>query len=177
MLTIESKLVRLTECSRADIRTLYHWRISPIFLNTCTQRRHLSFLEFCREIRNDFKTDRHEQYMIYSRNKSEAMGTIYSYGGNEIDSSVFVSIYIASEFQKKGIGVYAFATYIKYLFESKNIKQILFDVYATNHRVLDIFCKTHLKQYLSISEHTSKDRKIFRFVFSDEHAVVLSRFL
>lgn len=180
MSTIESRHIRLVTCKRSDLYQLYTWRIQEEFMQYCTPKGDVTFREFSRELREDSLTDRHEQLMIKSRSIKRSIGTIYAYGGNPEDATVFVSVYIDPRFRGRGYGAYATAAYAHHLFSSRGVKVLWLDVYNYNTNVLKMLHRIGatsqpLATRISISGRSS--REVNRFVFTDEQAENLSRFL
>lgn len=104
---------------------------APRFQLFCSTRRNMiSLLEFRQELLSDFQRDRHLQLMILA--KGEPAGTIYSYGFNPTDRYVFITIYVAREFENTGCGVEAFVLFALYLFKTFQLFKIYLDVYSYN---------------------------------------------
>ena len=180
MLTIRSRHIHLSEVDQGHFLQLYEWRIQSDFIGRCTLRGMVTFDEFCREIATDRMTDRHEQLIIETPRSGRSIGTIYAYGGSPATQDVLISAYVDPRFQGRGYGVYAAVAYAQHLFMLRGVKRLHMDVYSCNTEVLNILYQIgataeSFADRVSVAEHYS--REVRRFVFADEQAVKLSRFL
>lgn len=159
--------MRLVEISEEHIPTLYEWRNSSSFLSNCTSREPiLSVDEFVKELQNDFKIDRHQQFLI--EYKTDLIGTIYTYSYNDYDKYCFSTVYINNEYANKSFGIKSFVLLAKKLFDSADLYKLYFDIYEYNRQMLSVidrynfskegvFRKQHLKNGIRYD--------VYRFAF------------
>lgn len=131
MKTLKAGRIELRQPSDLGLPILYAWRNASDFMHLCSTRRNtVSFEEFVAELKRDFTRDRHLQYLIYLG--EQPIGTIFSYNLNRTDGHVFVTLYLAGEYRKRGYGVEACVTFLAHLFEKYDLYKVYLEAYAYN---------------------------------------------
>lgn len=132
--------LKLIQIERTHLPILFNWRNESSFINNCTGRNKINDIEkFDKELKSDFQKDRHLQYLILL--KERPIGTIYSYSFNDIDKTLFISVYIEPEFANYSYGIRAFTMFSKYLFNEFKIYKIYFDIYEYNIKMITVLEK------------------------------------
>lgn len=153
MTDMNKQSMYIREITNADLPQLYIWRNNDDFLNLCTNRRNkLSFTEFGYEINKDLRCDRLVQVVAVS-STGILMGTLYAYRFNEIDCTVYLTIYFSSEFRNHGYGVKALVLFGRYLFQKFNIFKLYVEVYSYNEKVIKVLERVGFKQEGCLVKH------------------------
>ncbi len=140
---IRWRRISLHQLTEDNLPLLFKWRNSSSFLNTLTARKELSTLdEFKTELKRDFSTDRHLQFVIFANGK--CVGTIYSYSLNKIDKYCFLSVYTDDNLQGIGYGIEATIAFCKYLFFDFQVFKIYFDIYEYNKKLISTLKKRNI---------------------------------
>ena len=162
---IECKDLGLLKLSDDNLWQLFEWRNSHSFLNLLTARPKIDSLDnFKLELKHDFATDRHLQFIICYRDIF--IGTIYSYSYNKLDKFCFISVFVKEEFRNSGLGVKAVVVYSKFLFEYFNLFKIYFDIYALNYQLISALTKRKINvegQFLNQHINNGKRYDVSRF--------------
>jgi RimJ/RimL family protein N-acetyltransferase len=120
-----------------DLPALLRWRNSEVFREFCTKRRTiLTEEQFARELDQDFRRDRHVQVVVESQ-KSELLGTLYSYDYSPEDGYLFITTYIDEPRKHPTAGPIAFSLFCRELFERWLLFKIYVDVYEKNKSVVE----------------------------------------
>ena len=141
MPTLKLGSILLVPISKEDYPLLHEWRNKDSFLNNLTHRHSThEYNEFVEELEDDFRCDRHLQFMINIEEVS--IGTIYSYGYNPNDGYAFTSIYITNDYRNNGFGLKTLVVFSRYLFQRVSLYKIYLDVYEYNDIVVKQLKKT-----------------------------------
>lgn len=179
MIKIEWRTLLLQQLSDENIPQLFKWRNSISFVQYLTTRPLSPDIDsFILELKKDFNTDRHQQFIIFK--DTHYIGTIYSYSYNSIDKFCFISIYVDDRYTKLGHGIKACLLFCNYLFEKFGLFKIYFDVYEYNTAIINLlnrqniisegrFYKQHLKE--------GKRFDVFRFaIYSEQIKLWIERY-
>lgn len=162
---IEWKDLVLLPIDNNNLSKLLEWRNSHSFLNFLTARPKTNSLEdFKLELKRDFSTDRHLQYLVCYRNIF--IGTVYSYSYNKLDKYCFISVFIQDEFYNSGLGVRAAVIFCKFLFENYSLYKVYFDIYDFNYQLISALKKRKINlegQFLNQHVYNERRHDVLRF--------------
>ena len=155
---IQTWRLQLSLMRDGDLPSLWRWRNSADFKQFCTMRKScISLEEFARELSSDFARDRFCQMIIRLRQngRSREIGTIYCYNLNRQHGYAFVTIYIDSEFQKRGYGAEAFASFIAGIFATvPELHKIYAEAYSINEKSISCLRAAGFVQEGCFREHS-----------------------
>ena len=157
----------LTELTKDNIESVYRFRNEKTFIENCTSRKKVSFIEFNEELKNDFSKDRLLQFVIFN-SKGESVGSIYSYSYNPFDKYAFVTVYITKSKKKFSYGIKAFVVMADFLFKKFKLYKIYFDVYEYNSEMLSVLKKCNFSLEGKFIRQKLKNRgryHVYRFAF------------
>lgn len=153
-----------------QVKFLYFIRNDKNFLHFCTKRNdNISYDNFIKELKDDFMADRFQQYIITDI-KKEKIGTAYLYSYNKTSNKIFFSIFIAEKYCNCGYSVGAVMGFLKLSFSLYSFKEIFFDVYEQNAKVLKMLdrLKDVFKKIDHIETQNGAKGKKIRFVVCGE---------
>lgn len=161
----------LLPLSNNNLSQLFEWRNSHSFLTFLTARSKSESLEdFKLELKRDFSTDRHLQYIICYRDI--LIGTIYSYSYNKLDKYCFISVYVKDEFRNTGVGIKAVIIFSRFLFSHFNLFKIYFEIYDLNNQLLSALKKRKISiegHFLKQHIFNGKRHDVFRLaIYADD---------
>lgn len=154
---ITGNRVFLRPLTEDHLPILHEWRNSESFINLCSMRRNIvSFEDFQKELRSDFRRDRYQQMIVYRISQPCPIGTIFSYNFNQMDGHVFLTTYIEDKLNGIGYGAEAFFLYGLELFKKFNLYKIYTDIYSYNKLSIST-----LKHYSFVQEGCFKGHRLF----------------
>lgn len=168
-----SKKLHLIQINKSHLATLFEWRNEASFINNLTNRNRLvSLSEFDLELQDDFKRDRHIQFLIIKG--KDKIGTIYSYSYNLSDKYCFISVYIKPQEAQLSYGIKAFSIFSQFLFLNFNLYKVYFDVYEYNKKMISVLDKCNFSiEGTFKNQHLVKDIRydVLRFAFYREDSI------
>lgn len=173
MKDIGNERVVLQPIRQDDLQLLHRWRNDEDYCRLCSIRRsEIDYSKFVLELERDFKNDRHEQFLIFEKDRQEAIGTIFSYNLNRTDGYAFITLYLEKPYRGRGRGIEAAIIFCKYLFQKFGLYKIYFETYSYNRFSLNILRKIGITEEGCFKGHRFLEGKrydLFRFAaFSED---------
>ncbi len=130
---LENSKLYLRPVADQDLEQLRLWRNSKDFQTYCSSRSNqVTQEQFLKEFQQDFKKDRHQQFIIVRRRDGKSIGTIFSYNLNTHDGHVFITVFIDEQYRRFGYGAIAIVLFGLHLFQTLELHKIYCDVYSYN---------------------------------------------
>lgn len=160
---LQTRRIRLRPAIENDYPLLFQWRNNPGYIKLCSTRRYsVNWQHFLKELKIDFRCNRHLQFLIELQSSQQPIGTIFSFSLNKIDGYVFITIFLEEKFVGKGFGVDAVALLIVHLFSILPIHKVYFDVFGYND-----FSASALRGIGFAEEGRFKEHRVFEGVRYD----------
>jgi RimJ/RimL family protein N-acetyltransferase len=130
---IVGKQVVLRPLIEPDYLTLFSWRNDAEWLYLWSHpRRLVSYVEFVSTLEKSLHTDVDIWLLIIEKESKEPLGFVYSYDTKTWDCHTFLTMFIASPFRGKSVGLEAGALFIQYLMDYFPLKKVYADVFEFN---------------------------------------------
>lgn len=178
LVEVAGKRVLLTPFLRSEVEMVLVWRNSDSYRNFCSNRKGVvSEDSFVKELEHDFRTDRHEQYIIRKIDK-EPVGTIFSYNFNQANGYVFVTTFLSEDYCHSIYGAEAHGLMVRQLFERYNLSKIYVEVYLSNIVSLKTMLQAgYILESIDIRQKDFKEQFVAKLSMSTEQIYSLIDFL
>lgn len=135
--TLKGGGVELLPCRDEHFPLLHRWESDGTSLHLWAGRRAiLSYSEFEESLRVRLRNYFHLFFVLSAQ--EIPVGFVYSYDVSLTDGIAFVTVYLAPEKRRLGLGVKATALFVDYLFAQQPIRKVYCDVFEYNAHSLAV---------------------------------------